>query len=361
MLLRRVLDELLLLKKNGGYVAYHYLGRPLSVREEQCIYRGVKADFSIKWDLYYLEMTLAVSLFPRIARVFLLIHGNYSLWKFVLGNSGWVYEANYDRSAEVCEVYFRDSERSDMGPFLGYPECSITRKNRRDALNVLRHLRVHFTFRRLFAGRVDYLARKFENAVLPKTVILQEGRSLEYRSLYAHARAKNTNIEFSWKYPGSIFYDETELFSQSNLDYPGRLHRRPYIKNEIVKLAGRLKFEEDVLIVVPTFNSMQQNLQWVRSTIAVTTASGYFLSVHPTYRHLRPALLNEPDVTIDDLKSEYMRKYKIFIGCYSTLLAQAVDNGKTVIAIGYNKDQIERMNASLSNFTIHDASALAAG
>ena len=73
--------------------------------------------------------------------------------------------------------------------------------------------------------------------------------------------------------------------------------------------------------------------------------------------HFRPVLIKEGYISIDDSKAEYLQKYGIFIGCYSTLLAQAVDQGKAVMAIGYGDDQLERMQVVLSNFTIHDARA----
>lgn len=357
MSVRSIFNELLLLKDKGGYIAHRYLGRLLSVRERRRIYQRVEADFPIKWDLYHLELTLAVSSYPRISRIFLLILGNYSLSKFILRSRGWMYEAKYPHEASVCEVYFRDNGRSDLSPFLGYSECSIYSRKKSDLINALRHLGFHLTFRGLFASRVGYLASKFRDTRLPETIILQEGRSLEYRSLYVYARPRNINVEFSWKHPNSFIYAPKDLLSQSNLDYPGRLYRKPYQKNKIVQLITVITFNEAVLIVVPTSNSIDEVLEWIRKTVNLVRAPRLFFSIHPTYTHLRPALIKEGHTSIDDSKSEYLQKYGIFIGCYSTLLAQAVDQGKTVMAIGYSQDQLERMDGQLSNFTIHDARA----
>ena len=357
MFLRSVSNELLLLKNNGAYTAYHYIGRSCSVRDHRRIYQKVEADFSIKWDIYYLELTLAVSLYPRISKIFLLILGNYSLLRFLLKNRGWVYQASYPNKASVCEVYFRDAERNDLRPFLGHPECSISRLRKRDIFNALRHISFHLTFRGLFASRVRYLANKFRSLRLPETIILEQGRSLEYRALYAHARTRNINVEFSWKNPSSIQYSLEDLSSQSNLDYPGPLHRRPYQKNKIVHLDNQITFNEAVLIVVPTFVSTGEILEWIRNTVDLVRAPRLFFSIHPSYMHLRSVLIKEEYISIDYSKAEYLQKYGIFIGCYSTLLAQAVDQGKSVMAIGYSNDQLERMQAQLSNFTIHDARA----
>ncbi len=357
-----IFNELLLLWRNGGYAAYHNIGRPLSLGDQRRIYWEIEEEFEIKWDIYYLKMTLAVSLYPRISKFFLLILGNYYLLRFVLINRGWVYQANYPTKSSIYEVYFRDNERDDLRPFLGHPECSIKRQKKSDIFNSFRHIRFHLTFKDLFLNRVSFLASKFKDLNLPETIILFEGRSLEYRSLYSYVRyfSRSTNVEFSWRYPtGGVLYEIADLYGQSNLDYPGRLHRNSYRKNKFVELAKKVYFDKDVLIVVPTFNSLEKILKWLRKTVSIIIAPRYFFSLHPSYQNLRSMLAEENYATIDESKSEYMNKYDTFIGCYSTLLLQAAEQGKAVMAIGYGHEQLEIMNASLSDLTIYDARALA--
>lgn len=357
-----VLRELYLLMKNGGFCAYHYLGRSLSVDEQRDIYHGIDADFSIKWDLYYLELTLAVSPYPRIARFYLLVYGNISFIAYIIKNRNWVYKAIYPTEGNIFEVYFRDcdNERSDLRPILGFPECTVVRREHNDWGNMFCHLLPSSSHRRLFAKRVDFFEKKYRFARFPRRVILFEGRSLEYRSLYTFARKNEITVEFSWSSPRALLYDSGSFQENANLDYPGVLHAKSPLENDIVQLSESLRFDNDALVVVPTFNSTSEILEWICKTTNLIKCRKFFFAVHPTYPHLKPELIKYGFDSIDDLKVEYMQKYDVFIGSYSTLMMQALEQGKCVIAIGYDQEQVSRMNESLSGITIYDASVISA-
>ena len=345
------------LARNGWYTAYHYMGPSLPIAKvRKILNESSLEDFSIAWDLYYLNLTLSASCQKRAAKIFLLLYGNLAVLVRIIRDAKWVYESNNCDLKGTYEVYFPNN-RKDLVPFLGYPELSITRKKTFDILNVLFHIRPSFSFHSLFTNRINYYSAKFSKCRLPKVIILNEGRSLEYRALYHHAKNKETKIEFSWRNAGSISYSPEQLSGASNLDYPGYLHRPKYEKNTIIKMTSPLSINDNILVVVPTFSSTEDVLNWIYSVTKLIIGRKYIFSVHPSYPNLKEKVLELGLGEVDENKSTYLERYSVFVGCVSTLLKIAKDNGKQIYAIGFDAIQIDYMVASLSGFKIIDASS----
>ncbi len=342
--------------RNGWYASYFNTNQALNILEFRRIYREASSeDFSIAWDLYYLSLTLSACHNRRMAKIFLLIYGNIAVAARIIKDSVWIYESKECNFHSPYEVYFYSNTRSDLAPFLGYPELSIKRKNSLDILNALLHINPSFSHRSLFFKRVRFYSKKLRECRLPKVIILEEGRSLEYRALYHYARNKEVEIEFSWRNACSYVYSPVQLSEDSNLDYPGRLHRPRYEKNIMIKMVTPVVIDGDVLIVVPTFNLTEDVLTWVRDAIKLIVSKNYFFSIHPSYPHLKDKILGLRLGEIDDNKEKYLDRYSFYVGCCSTLMKTAKDKGKQVYAIGFNDLQIEHMTETLSGFQIIDA------
>ena len=257
------------LARHNWYVAYYYLGGSLRKERIRQIYSESKANnFSIEWDLFYLNLTLEISPYRRIAKIFLLVYGNLAIAMRIIRDANWVYETSECDTKGTYEVYFTQN-RQDHAPFLGFQELSIQKKSSIDIINALIHIRPSFSFRSLFNNRIKYYSSKFSNSRFPRVIILEEGRSLEYRALYDHVKDKEVKIEFSWRNASASVYTPEQLSSASNLDYPGYLHRPKYFSNIIVKLISPIKIDDNILIVVPTFNSTRQIINWIYSVIEI--------------------------------------------------------------------------------------------
>lgn len=264
------------LTRNNWYVAYYHLGGSLPSERIRQIYNKCKVNnFSIEWDLYYLNLTLEISPYRKIAKFFLLVYGNFAVAARIIRDANWVYETSACDAKGAYEVYFTQN-RQDLEPFLGFQELSITKKSSLDIINAIIHIRPSFSFRSLFTKRVKYYSSKFINCSFPKIIILEEGRSLEYRALYEHVKDKEVKIEFSWRNASANVYTPEQLSSASNLDYPGYLHRPKYVRNKVVKLSSPVKINDDIMIVIPTFNSTKKIIDWINSVTKVIVGRKYF-------------------------------------------------------------------------------------
>jgi hypothetical protein len=339
---------------NNWYVAYFYLGGCLPNERIRKVYNKSRInDFSVDWDLYYLNLTLEISPYPRVAKLFLLVYGNVAIAMRIIRDANWVYEVSECDARGTYELYFTQN-RQDHAPFLGFQEVSVTKKSGLDLINALKHTRPSFSFRALFKNRIEYYSSKFVACSFPRVIIFEEARSLEYRALYDHLKDKEAKIEFSWRNASSSVYTAEQLSSASNLDYPGYLHRPKYVSNIIIKLASPIIINDNILIVVPTFNSAKQIIDWIYSVTKIIVGNKYFFSVHPSYPHLKKKLLELGIGEIDENKSKYLERYSTYVGCVSTLLKTAKENGKQVYSIGFDEYQIDYMSTSLSDFQIID-------
>jgi len=342
-----------LIIKNGGYHSYFTVGPPLPVKKVREIYLRTNNDFIVGWDMFYLNLTLEDKRYKSINKFFLFIYEYIRHVYVVINNSNWIYISSLDNDEDTYEVYFRNNDRTDQNAFCGYEALNITTTNKIDLINSIKAILPCFSFRKLFKKKIIWHATKLRFCNLPKEVIIEECRSVEYRALFFYAIKNDIKVKISWRNASTLFYSKDELKNNNNLDMPVELIRPNYIDNNIQILNKPIIIRDDLLIIVPSMFKTEEIISWVRNAVSFIKAREYYFSIHPSSTNLIKPLNDLKIGKIDHEKDKYLKKYRYFSGTYSTLIQNAKKSGGITYPLAFNEHELEYMDAMMSNITIY--------
>jgi|TARA_B100001093_G_scaffold41707_1_gene35456 hypothetical protein len=344
-----------LIIKNGGYHSYFLVGPPLPVKKVREIYMRTNHDFIVGWDMFYMNLTLEDKRYKPVIKFLLFVYEYIRHVYVVINNSRWVYKSSMPNGEDTYEVYFRNNDRVDQNPFCGYEALNITQTSKNDFINSIKAILPCFSFRKLFKKKIIWHATKLRFCNLPKEVILEECRSVEYRALFYFTIKNDINVKISWRNSSTLLYSKDELKNNKNLDMPVELIRPDFIDNNIQILNKPIIIEDDLLIIVPSTFRKEEIISWVHKTVNHIKARKYYFSIHPSSSHLIKPINDLKIGKIDYKKDKYLMKYRYFSGTYSTLIQNAKKSGGITYPLAFNEHELEYMDAQMSNITIYKA------
>ena len=112
----------------------------------QKIYESTEADFYIKWDLYYLSLTLENKKFKSLTRLFLFIIEYARHFISVCKEINYIYDIEYVASEGFLEAKFCFVERNDLYIHGNRNYMEIYRKQGPDIINSLHAIIPCFSF-----------------------------------------------------------------------------------------------------------------------------------------------------------------------------------------------------------------------
>jgi hypothetical protein len=341
------MNRLLNIIKNG-YASFWNTEIELETENAIRIYSDQsQVDFLIRWDLYYLNLTIDqlklnnfLILILWLREYFLNLFKNIFFYKKTYFIDGPInYNINY-------MILF--SDREDLDKLFKKYEIIFKAKTIKLSSKKTIHISFKsifnsllcFSFQDIFKSRLKSINFKIDTTNLNSILYLYEGRSLEYRALYKFLKQNGCKINFFWTKSATNHYSINELSTSGNLDYPEKLYRPEHKIGNIINTINELSFTESILIVLPTFSNYNQILIWISAIRQFCKAPSYAYSLHPTaHKNLLFDLLDNEFIDID--KSNYMNKYNNFIGFDSNLLLMALDNSKEVYPVAINDTQIK--------------------
>jgi hypothetical protein len=330
----------------------------LPITEIQEIYESINESFFIKWDIFYLILTLRNKNFTSFSRLILFISEYLRHCALVLQSVNYVYELEFDNSSNFLEAQFSFAHREDLYGDHRKKYFFIKKKSKLDLINTLISILPCFSFKKLFFKKLLWRARKYKKCQFPDKISVLEGRSIDGRALLWVAQERNIKSKVFWRKPLMYCYSKKRLLIRDNLDYPMELDRPLWKKNNIIPLSEKLTFKEKTLILLPTFNEFSRAHDWLDNLLKVVDLGSIAISIHPTYTHHMSNLPQNYLNFIDDDKKNYLNKYKNFIGLHSTLLVDAQNRDKVVISICFDRIALEYAEATLSGINIYDAQQL---
>tara|TARA_B110000114_G_C15096661_1_gene401941 strand:+ start:833 stop:1885 length:1053 start_codon:yes stop_codon:yes gene_type:complete len=341
--------------KNGGYHSYFLVGPPLPVETVRRIYYETNQDFLLGWDLFYLNLTLENKKFLKLNKCILFLYEYARHVYTIVKDPNWVYDISFDKNIETYEVFFRNNTRRDQQPFCGYDGLDIYTSKKSDICNSIKAILPCLTFKEIFRKKMMWHVGKFKNCDLPSEIILEECRSIEYRSLYYFAKKRDVDIKISWRNASTYLYTKDELKDNKNLDMPVPLLRPEFIDNNVTNLKDIITLEDDILIIVPSMFKTEDIVSWVLNAVDVIKANNYYFSIHPSSGHLIEPINKLNLGKIDYEKDRYFNKYKFITGTYSTLIQNASNNGIIIYPLAFDQHELEYMDSMMSNVTIYNA------
>jgi len=215
------------------------------------------------------------------------------------------------------------------------------------------------SFYRLYTLKHQIASFRIRN-IPSNTIILHEGYNVFYRSFLPPRSPLNPNIYkciVHHPLPSTLYskgFDELATISSEQLIFPVLL------PNRIHHTYPPIDHNSLTLVVLPTFTSASENIEWLRKTIELMGSCGNLrLSIHPSMRpYITPYLLNyneshcsSPLPELDNFSIYNLPRYSQVIGCFSTLLHISAPVTRTY-SICYSHKQMQLADSLLSNLDI---------
>lgn len=304
------------------------------------VYDATKAEYGIKWDIYYCNLSILVfDGNKKIAKIILYISEILQNINFLIKEYGIIYDAIYEGNEDKYKAVFKlYSCREDVVSKLNIPVIEVKEKNKKDTSefkDIINAVIPGKNITEIHKKKFEFLKKKFLKLNLPGEIYIEEGFNIHQRAFACAAVEKEIKIKFTFR-AGKII---------KNLEFPG-----PILCDEY---NSELKFFENVaknkrpiinkkcIIVAPTYNDVEKVSEWIESCIEYfdINIDNCGISIHPSYRHQISQLNEALKMKIDNNKNNYVNKYEYAIGCYSTMLNEWSKKGKKVLAYTLKKNK----------------------